>query len=253
MQSKSVRRKNAGFTLVELLVVIGIIAVLAVIAFPIILKLQNRNLDVMAVNNIRQVGTALFSHSAENNGYFPTARGTLGYTQDLSDPEKLPWQQQLDPYIGFFDAQTTTGLEGPRKIFHLPERAGYSRRGLNGYFLGSHASWAAAADSGEVAAGQDGFLPVIQSRITQPEMHILAGEQGHMTFDEIDADKDDYNMNDPAFGGGKLHRKVAILFADGHVKPFDEFVPGEMTVRYEGLKSDGTGYRYGEELEDPVN
>lgn len=60
---------HAAFTLVELLVVIGIIAVLAGIAIPAI----NRGLDSSkaagCANNLRQLGVGVQQFAAENNGY----------------------------------------------------------------------------------------------------------------------------------------------------------------------------------------
>lgn len=231
----------------ELLTVIGVIALLAILVFPVLTRLQDRSLETQSMSQLRQIGVALQAFAAENNNLYPTARATLYYTSPSSDPENFGWQQQLDPYIGYFG--DSLEAEGPRKLFILPEKGVYRRRGTFAYFLGSHASWADAEDAGELPAGQDGFLPVNRARILRPDMHILAGEQAHMTFDPNDNDRDDYNMNDPAFGGGRLNHNTQILFADGHVKGYDEFNNKEMTVRYEGVKANGLGYAYGEPLE----
>ncbi len=76
-------------------------------------------------------------------------------------------------------------------------------------------------------------------------MHILGGEVAkHVQFADNDADKDDYGDNDPAFHGATGTKVVQILFADGHVGGFKAFDPTRMTVRYEGVKEDGTGYSY---------
>jgi prepilin-type N-terminal cleavage/methylation domain-containing protein/prepilin-type processing-associated H-X9-DG protein len=60
-----------GFTLVELLVVIGIIAVLIAILLPILAGAQRSARDVKCRSNMRQISTALLNYAAENKGKFP--------------------------------------------------------------------------------------------------------------------------------------------------------------------------------------
>jgi prepilin-type N-terminal cleavage/methylation domain-containing protein/prepilin-type processing-associated H-X9-DG protein len=239
---------RAGFTLLELLTVMGIIVLLCAIVVPVLSSMEDKGIETKAANNLRQIGVALNGFAAENDNYYPTARGVLAYTANTTDPEKLPWQQQLDRYIGY-DGDLTK-VEGTRKLFELPSRGfKYQRWGMYAYFLGSHASWAEAEASGELPVGQEGFLPVLKSRVTRPELHILAGEQAVDRFADEDADRDDYNTNDPAFGGGRIGRNTQILFVDGHVKAYNEFDRNEMTVRYEGLNSEGKGISYYDPVE----
>jgi prepilin-type N-terminal cleavage/methylation domain-containing protein/prepilin-type processing-associated H-X9-DG protein len=230
-----------GFTLVELLVVIGIIAVLAVLAFPAIKGAQERTLRGKTVANLRQIGAALFAYAAENDMRFPLARGTIAYKTSPAPAEEVSWQQQLDPYIGFEgDSREVTGV---RKVFTAPTNVDKGTpRGENSFFLGCYAAGFAASPPGELIPEA-----MLAPRITRPSMHVLAGEMGNRgQFEEDDSDKDDYIDNNPAFGQKEPDRIVQILFADGHVSGFTKFDPTRMTVRYEGVKPDGTGYNYGE-------
>ncbi len=67
---KAKYRQPGGFTLVELLVVIVIIAALAGLSAPVILKQRKAADRTEALNNVRQVGLALFEFDSEY-GTFP--------------------------------------------------------------------------------------------------------------------------------------------------------------------------------------
>jgi len=60
---------RGGFTLVELLVVISIIATLAGIGIPVILSKVKEGYKTEAIQNIKQIGVALFSFEKEYGSY----------------------------------------------------------------------------------------------------------------------------------------------------------------------------------------
>jgi prepilin-type N-terminal cleavage/methylation domain-containing protein/prepilin-type processing-associated H-X9-DG protein len=71
------RRKSSGFTLVELLVVIGIIAVLIAVLLPVLGKARIAAQSVTCAAQMRQVGTAMLMYCNEHRGEFPeTTHGT---------------------------------------------------------------------------------------------------------------------------------------------------------------------------------
>jgi len=74
MDHRETRRGcRGGFTLVELLVVIGIIAVLVAILLPALSGARKQAYEVKCTNNMRQLMLAVTMYVAENNQFLPFA------------------------------------------------------------------------------------------------------------------------------------------------------------------------------------
>jgi prepilin-type N-terminal cleavage/methylation domain-containing protein/prepilin-type processing-associated H-X9-DG protein len=84
------RRK--AFTLVELLVVIGIIAVLIAILLPVLGRAREQSHRIKCLSNLRQLGTAFMMYVNENHGTFPspTADG-------MRDEDWVRWEPAHNP------------------------------------------------------------------------------------------------------------------------------------------------------------
>src|SRR5438094_657954 len=67
----SSRVRARGFTLVELLVVIGIIAVLIGILIPALSKARTAAVTTACLSNLRQIGISFNQYATENHGWLP--------------------------------------------------------------------------------------------------------------------------------------------------------------------------------------
>jgi len=78
-------RMLPGFTLVELLVVIGIIAVLISVLLPALSKARGRAQTIACSSNLRQVSQAIFNYATEYKGSLP-----YGFIFNKSGPNGRP-------------------------------------------------------------------------------------------------------------------------------------------------------------------
>jgi prepilin-type N-terminal cleavage/methylation domain-containing protein len=141
---RRVRTLRNGFTLVELLIVMAIIAVLMALTIPAVMKAREVAQRTSCSNNLRQLGVACWAHH-QQIGYFPTA-GTSDYcapsylTNTAGSMPVTGWKQdagwafQLLPYVDAetiwggdvgaanTTAQMTGSLKTPDKIFFCPSR-----------------------------------------------------------------------------------------------------------------------------------
>ncbi len=76
-------RSKRAFTLVELLVVIGIIAALIAMLLPVLSRAREAAKATRCLSNIRQLGAALVMYTNENKGYLPVQYGDVS---DFAQP-----------------------------------------------------------------------------------------------------------------------------------------------------------------------
>lgn len=93
---------RAGFTLVELLVVIGIIALLIGILLPSLNKSRQQANDLACQANLRSIGQALGIYAAEHRGWWPKPGGQLvigGVSQPSGTAPRDVWSRAVFPAL----------------------------------------------------------------------------------------------------------------------------------------------------------
>lgn len=86
-------RSWRGFTLIEILVAISIIALLISILIPSLAKARDAGRAAVCLSNLKQLGYAANLYANENNGFVPR--------EGVDNPtrERPPWAVALRPYI----------------------------------------------------------------------------------------------------------------------------------------------------------
>lgn len=147
---------RGGFTLVELLVVIGIIAVLVGILLPSLQKARNSANDLVCQSNMRQFGIGIAMYTTQSKGalpqkgpdgsnttdnYFGPSGGVKGYDDDSV------WFNAIPKYLGkqtYYDmlvddwkkARPAPFAGGPSSIFTCPLQTRPASRSTQDVFSG---------------------------------------------------------------------------------------------------------------------
>ena len=94
-------RKNAGFSLVELMVVVAVIGILMAIIMPTVGRVQERGREMQCTSNLRQLQTAAISYANDrSDGRLPRAYSSMRYSRGQSSGQgstRRGWVTSVDP------------------------------------------------------------------------------------------------------------------------------------------------------------
>lgn len=232
------RRGATGFTLVELLVTIGVIAVLATVTIAGLRSYRGLATRAGCSSNLRQLGSAVHLYTADNGGYFPP------YVKNNKDGSrewyfgKEPYQRgaaegerQLDREAGpLYPYIQTVGSVEVCKGFNY--EAALWKAKFKGASYGYGYNWAL----GGRMTGKCMNVANLRNAISV----ILMGDCGQVNTFQAPASpkkpmiEEFYIINESFKTVHFRHAgKANILFVDGHVEPMTPY-PGTEDRRVEG-------------------
>lgn len=119
---KRFRPSFRAFTLVELLVVIGIIALLISVLLPALAGARRSANTVKCLSNLRQIGTAFQLYAQTHKGFWPVAVHEPASHRPI--PQERRWYDLIAEYVSSVRMQTATDIAQIRQnsvIWGCPE------------------------------------------------------------------------------------------------------------------------------------
>jgi type II secretory pathway pseudopilin PulG len=120
MKSMKHTRQLAAFTLVELLVVIGIIAIMLSILLPTLAGARQRAQSVACLSNLRQIGQSAIIYATENKGYFWQSCPVNPLPIPGSNPIKNVYDDSFYRFSKDEAAAISRTMRGATKVWYCP-------------------------------------------------------------------------------------------------------------------------------------
>lgn len=214
-------RSAAGFTMVELLVVITIIATLAAVGFTLGPKMMKRGTSAKSIQNMRQIGALLIGYAVDNSSRLPAAQGSVA-DGNGGFVEGLYWHQalvaQIYPDTDPAQLKNNSWWESTNPIFHNPQCTSKSKpyplkHWNQGFAMNRMIAKNLGHDSGNWSPGMGGAAEygVPLGLIPEPARTPIIAPRANFHYfggDLTGAGMEDFLVD----------KQLPILFIDGHVE-----------------------------------
>lgn len=211
---------SRAFTLLELLVTMGILGILCALLTPGLMRAREAAKQIHCVNNLRQLGVAITSYAGENDDWMPSC--FKQYTAVVGATNKY-WVYLVHPYLsGGMTWGGTYATTSP--VLHCPAgsqtvwpyydiQPGGVFKGVN-YVYNDHLGW--FEPNPDVPANYTYRMRKISSCARPAEIALILDGNGRRMHFELAN-----QANLVEFIGFRHNNSANCLFVDGHVSILD--------------------------------
>lgn len=193
-----------GFTLVELLVVIGILAVLAAIVFPVFSRAREKARAATCLSNLKQLGLAVAMYCQDYDSKFPWGLDPADWYLPLIWSGYPQWQA-LIPTMQYLHEVVNPYVRN-RQVWACPSDSGYTQLEDSGLALNAQPSAYEAFGTSYMWRTEVCFSQATLESLRDPVGTNLLFD-GHGAWH--------------GWGLGYTQKRWNILFGDLHVKSAD--------------------------------
>ena len=216
VKHRSMRRRAGGFSIVELLTVLGIIALLIGLLLPTLQLARKSSQRTACASNLRQLHAAIAMYAHNNQGWIPR-------DATLHRPDRAPWPMLLSPYL--VGRRDVTEAELPRlEVFQCPSHpvqgvpTGFV---INAFAFETKPDWAPDGPIKITAPSRASELPWLLDAATDfpvaappPLQDKVLGIEFHDVYSpEHLPDGDKHRISDTRH----VQKTANVLYLDGHV------------------------------------
>ena len=230
------KKEYNGFSLIEMMVVIAIIAILAALLLPALNRAMGRARQTHCMNNVRQLGLGLQQFVSENHFYPLSVDGE--YDKSSHPTNFNSWTEAVEYQISGGDYRSNPSFWN-KGVWLCPGvkskgilGQGFNSYGYNAFGIGvsSNSSLGLGGHYGFTHVMQAGQPPVVKppvmaSEIASPSDMMAIGDGFHGNGTEIYSGQDLFWRHDSYSGfqdatspKARHLAKANVVFCDGHVE-----------------------------------